>query len=289
MITEESGLLVVAVSGGIDSVVLLDTLVAQGASLIVAHVNHGIRDDSDADELWVRQLADNYGVPFVSIRLELGSGVNEETARHARYAWLETVQEQAGAVAVATAHHEDDILETICINLSRGTGWRGLCSLRETKTRKRPLLNWSKADIVTYALEHGLQWREDSTNESLRYFRNRVRHAVIPRFTAPQRRALRSLYDSQRQLRIHIETENTRLSDMFCKDTQLLRYPLIMSSDSVAIELLRTWLGAPLEQARLRDLLLFAKTARSGAKWSLDGNRFVTATARRLIVLTPRG
>lgn len=287
MIAEESGLLIVAVSGGVDSAVLLDLLVASKSSLIVAHANHGIRSDSDEDEAFVRRLAETHGVPFVSVRLGLGPDASEEAARQARYAWLEAVQEQFSAVAVVTAHHEDDILETICINISRGTGWRGLCSLRETTYRKRPLLAWSKADVIAYALDHDLEWREDSTNDSPRYLRNRIRHGVIPRLTTLQRRSLRSLYDSQLGLRARIDTEGRQLCDLFSEDGRLMRHPLIMSSDPVSMELLRVWLGESLERARLRDLLLFAKTARSGAKWSLDKRRFVEATPRHLIVLTP--
>lgn len=286
MIADEPGALVVAVSGGIDSVVLLDLLSSHEQPLIVAHVNHGIRTDSNEDEAFVRLLAEKRGAPFISTRLGLGAEASEETARHARYAWLETVREQAGARAIATAHHEDDILETICINIARGTGWRGLCSLRETNDRVRPLLAWSKADIVAYALKHDLEWREDSTNESLRYLRNRVRHMVIPRLTPQHRHTLRGLYDAQLKLRLGIDTEGSRVCDTFCEDGRLARYPLIMSPDDVGVELLRVWLGEPLERARMRDLLLFAKTARSGAKWSLDKGRFVKATARGLIVLT---
>lgn len=286
MIIEEQEPHIVAVSGGVDSVVLLDMLMTQRVPLIVAHVNHGIRSDSDEDEIFVKQLAAEYGVTCVSTRLALGPHASEETARHARYAWLELMRAEQGACAIVTAHHEDDVLETICINLTRGTGWRGLCSLRETTARKRPLLGWSKVQIINYAIEHDLAWREDSTNESLRYLRNRIRNMVIPRLSAAERQKLRDLYDSQLILRTSIDTEAKRLCDLYCEDSRLSRHALIMSSDAVGIELLRTWLGESLEQARLRDLLLFAKTARNGAKWSLDKRRFVQATSNRLIVLT---
>jgi tRNA(Ile)-lysidine synthetase-like protein len=280
--------LLVAVSGGIDSVVMLDVLAQKNTPLIVAHVDHGIRVDSHEDEALVRSLAERYGFPFLSIKLKLGPAVSEDAARQARYAWLEQMRQQYQALAIATAHHQDDVLETIIINLTRGTGWRGLCSLRETPLRHRPLLAWSKAAIIDYALSHGLEWREDSTNESFRYLRNRIRNLVTPRLAPAQRQQLLALQSAQLKLREDIDTELSRLAELYHVDGALECYPLIMCPDSVACELLRSWLGEPLEQQRMRDLLLFSKTAREGAKWSLDGKRFVVMKKHRLIVQSPR-
>ncbi len=109
---------IVAVSGGIDSIVLLDVLVKSGAELVVAHVDHGIRADSHEDESFVHRLADKYGLPFVSTRLALGSRASEDLARRERYKWLETVRAQYSAKAIVTAHHQDDVLETIVIKNS---------------------------------------------------------------------------------------------------------------------------------------------------------------------------
>lgn len=287
--TSEPETLIVAVSGGVDSVVMLDRLAKTGARrLIVAHVDHGIREDSAEDELFVRKLAKKYGFEFVSTRLRLGSEASEEAARHARFAWLETVRRQYGAQAIATAHHQDDVLETMVINLVRGTGWRGLCSLRETSRRHRPLLGLSKAEITGYALARGLNWREDITNESLRYLRNRIRSLIIPRLDPKDRRRLLELYESQLKLRQEIDTELTQLSEHHVTEKGVDRHTLIMVDENVAVELLQRWLGESLERTRFRDLLLFAKTARAGSKWSLDGRRFVLANVRTLIVSSPR-
>lgn len=288
MKTHSSADLVVAVSGGIDSVVLLHILASLKISIVVAHVNHGIRTNSDDDEVFVQALALQYEVPFESTRLKLGAGTSEEAARDARYKWLSQVAMKYGAASIATAHHEDDILETMCINLIRGTGWRGLCSLRQTKARYRPLLGWSKAAIVAYALEHGLDWREDSTNESMQYLRNRVRNGIIPRMTSRQRNDLRTLYDKQVTLRRGIEDEASKLCAQSMQDAGISRYALIMSPASVSLELLRSWLNFPLEQSRMRDVLLFAKVAKAGGRWSIDGRHFVRATVTQLIVESPR-
>lgn len=280
--------LLVAVSGGVDSIVLLDMLIRTHKPLIVAHVNHGIREESGDDESFVRELAGRFGLPYLTTKLSLGSSASEDTARQARYKWLDLQRELCGASAVVTAHHQDDVLETMIINLVRGTGWRGLCSLRETNYRHRPLLSMSKAEIVAYALEHKLAWREDRTNESVKYLRNRIRFLVMPRLDGLQRQQLIELYTSQSDLRININSEVERVYDLYVDESALRRHPLIMMPDEVAYELLRAWLGEPLEQARMRDLLLFCKTARENTKWSLDGERFVAAKNNRLIVRASR-
>lgn len=288
MITSAHSPLIVAVSGGVDSVSLLHMLVQKGESLIVAHVNHGIRSDSDQDEAFVRELANSYQQPFVSTRLKLPSRTSEETARHARYAWLEKVAAEHNSTMIATAHHQDDVLETIVINLIRGTGWRGLCSLRSTPRRYRPLLIISKAEVVKYAIEEQLQWREDSTNNNFRYLRNRIRHQIVPKLSASQRSQLVSLYTAQVSLKHEISNEVEMCIDKQAKDKSVHRYLVIMASQPVATEILRTWLGEPLEAIRMSDLLLFAKVARLGDRWSLDGSRYIIADKTRLIVLMPR-
>jgi len=281
--------LIVAVSGGVDSVVLLNILAtADKQRLVVAHVDHGIRLESSADARFVEDLAKRYGCIYESTRLRLGAGASEEEARDARYAWLETVRAKHDADAIATAHHQDDVIETIILNLMRGTGWRGVCSLRETATRHRPLLDWDKARVVTYALEHDLQWVEDSTNDDVRLTRNYIRHGIMPRLSAQQRNVYKQLYKKQCKLREQIEAEDAALLKKYTDKGSIKRYPLIMAPNSVARELVRAWLPVPLETKRLRELLLFAKTAKPGAKWSLDKGQFVEAESRQLIVRAPR-
>ena len=113
--------ILVAVSGGVDSVVLLDMLARSEDRLVVAHVDHGIREESSEDAQFVEGLAHQYQVPFVSTRLELGLEASEDTARRARYAFLEAEAAKRGAVIV-TAHHLDDVVGSVAINLIRGTG-----------------------------------------------------------------------------------------------------------------------------------------------------------------------
>lgn len=278
---------VAAVSGGIDSVVMLDHLVRHGFTPVVAHVDHGLRADSRADADLVRKLAADYGLPYEEVRLDLPARSSEDAARQARHQWLESVRRKHRADVIATAHHADDVIETVLINLVRGTGWRGVSSLRETKRYRRPLLEWSKTDIVQYALEHGLSWHEDCTNEDLRFLRNYLRHGIVPRFSSEERRAVLTLARRQVALREEIETEAHRLAESYVTHGRLKRYPIIMSPDGAAEELLRQWLGENHPRGHLRRILRFAKSARPGARLSLDGRRYVQASARELVV-SPR-
>ena len=206
-ITLPGGRYVVAVSGGVDSVVLLHMLAGQRAkdkgqnrtnsalspqpsALIIAHFDHGIRLDSVEDRKLVQKLAKQYGLPFVYDRAELGAGASEATAREARYAFLAKVKQATGADAIITAHHEDDVLETIIINWLRGTKSRGLSSLRSSQLVRRPLLGMTKKQIRAYARSHNLAWREDSTNADETYLRNYIRKHVVTKLDEKARAKL---------------------------------------------------------------------------------------------------
>jgi tRNA(Ile)-lysidine synthase len=275
---------IAAVSGGVDSMAMLDMLVKNKQVAAVAHVNHGMRRDSAEDEALVRKVAAQQGLPFVSTSLYLSAETSEEVARNLRYAWLESVADTFGVAAIATAHHQDDIIETIAINIARGTSWRGICSLRSTTRRYRPLLQKSKADLVEYALSHSLEWREDTTNDTFLYLRNRIRYHLVM-LDPKKRAALLAIYKAQCHLRERIENE---VDESIGSSLSLDRHVLIMSDELVAIEILRSWIRIPLEQKRFRELLLFAKTAPIGAKWSLNKAEFVTAKKDRLVVHPPR-
>lgn len=179
------GKYVVAVSGGIDSVVLLDALARlmktrKDLEVVVAHFDHGIRPDSKQDRLFVQSLAGRHGLPYEYERVELGAGASEAVARSARYAFLRQVRKNLEADMILTAHHQDDVIETIIINWSRGTRSRGLSSLRTTSEIGRPLLEVTKEQIRAYAQQYQLEWREDSTNADDAYLRNYIRSQIMP-------------------------------------------------------------------------------------------------------------
>lgn len=151
------GKYVLAVSGGVDSVALLDLLAKKAElELIVAHFDHGIRPNSKRDCDFVAILADRYGLEFYSVQGELGIGASEETARKARYDFLRKIKNKVNAKAIITAHHQDDVIETAVINIIRGTTARGLGSLKSTKEIARPLLKYTKKEIIGYAKENNL-------------------------------------------------------------------------------------------------------------------------------------
>ena len=144
---------IVAVSGGVDSIALLHALVQNhnSNSFVVAHANHGIRDDAQQDADVVRSYATIYNAPFEYTELQLTSDASEVEARQARYKFLKSVMQKHGAYAIITAHHQDDVIETMFINIVRGTGRRGLASLKSEGTMIRPLLAVPKTAIYDYA------------------------------------------------------------------------------------------------------------------------------------------
>lgn len=272
---------VVAVSGGVDSVVLLDMLVRTGEHrLTVAHFDHGIRPESSSDAAFVAALARHYGVAFETERVELGPDCNEDTARRYRYEFLRRVAERSGSMLV-TAHHQDDLVETIAINLTRGTGWRGLAVLNDP-TIMRPLLNRRKSDIYEYALAHEIEWVEDETNQTQAYLRNRLRRK-LGSLDEGTRRKLVELYDRQRSLAQSIARESEVLATYD-------RYFLTMVDESVAMELLRELLaqqGLSLTRPQRTRMLLAIKTARPGTTFQAGEGISLGFTTSEFIVKHP--
>lgn len=256
---------IVAVSGGVDSVVLLDMLVKSGEDeLIVAHFDHGIRPDSAEDARFVEAVAKQYNLPFFSRREELGSNASEELARKRRYVFLRELA-KAHRAKIVTAHHGDDVVETVAINIVRGTGWRGLAVLGAEDV-ERPLLHITKQDIYTYALKNRLEWVEDSTNASDAYLRNRIRK-VTARLSVPTKRQLLSLRVKQTRLRQEVRHELEALAPT---QNSLPRYFFIMLPEKVALEVLREVIlretGKKLLDGQLTRGIGAVKTARAGTQ-----------------------
>ena len=192
------GRLIVAVSGGRDSVVLLDglTRVAPNLNLelVVAHVHHGLRgDEADADANFVAQIAARAGLRFALRRVDPlaereGKASRqrptiEEAARSLRRAALETLADEEGAGWIATAHHLGDQAETVMLRILRGTGPDGLAAMApadRTTRFIRPLLGTMPGAIESAATQGGLEWREDASNEDRAFSRNRLRHDWLP-------------------------------------------------------------------------------------------------------------
>src|ERR1700693_5976581 len=171
------GKYVLAVSGGVDSVVLLDLLCKnQGLDIIVAHFDHGIRQDSARDREFVQALTRGYKLPFVLGQAKLGPNASEETARETRYEFLYGVVKKTKSKGLITAYHQDDVIETAIINLLRGTNRKGLSSRLSSDKIFRPMLEIPKSDLLAYAKANKLDWHEDLTNLDTTYLRNYIRH-----------------------------------------------------------------------------------------------------------------
>ena len=182
----------VAVSGGADSVALLDVLAQladERLQLVVAHLNHGLRGAaSDEDEEFVRRLAARYRLPFEFRRVEVAALARdcrlslEEAGRRARYAFFAETAVARGAQSIALAHHLDDQAETVLIRLLRGAGGAGLSAMGSLSpgALKRPLLPVSRLEIEQYLKSRGLTYRNDATNADTAILRNSIRHELIP-------------------------------------------------------------------------------------------------------------
>lgn len=204
----QPGFYVVATSGGVDSMALLDALVKKpDVKLLVAHFDHGIRHDSQVDRRLVQQAAHQYGVPFVFQEGYLGPGTSEDIARKARYEFLHSVRRASGAQAIITAHHYNDALETATLNMLRGTNRKGLTALRSQKKLQRPMLHISKDEIRRYAQDQGLMWREDSTNTDTRMLRNYIRHKILPRLSQDDRQKLGDIIVKMRQINKELDEQ----------------------------------------------------------------------------------
>jgi tRNA(Ile)-lysidine synthase len=177
-----------AVSGGIDSMVMAHLFVNSDYRCAIAHCNFSLRgEESDSDENLVRLFADSYRVPFYAIRFDTNKYASENklstqlAARELRYNWFEEIKTKHGFTKIAVAHNSDDNLETFFINLSRGAGLNGLTGIpKHTNIIIRPLLGFSRKDIEEYATANNVRYREDSSNLSDKYLRNKLRHLVLP-------------------------------------------------------------------------------------------------------------
>ena len=180
--------LLIAVSGGIDSVVLVHLFNKLNYDISLAHCNFNLRGlESDKDEAFVINLAEDLGLEVFIQNFDTDNYAKQHklsiqmAARELRYQWFEELRCQLDYNYILTAHHSDDNLETFLINLSRGTGLEGLSGIPVVNDAiVRPLLSFSRFDIETYAELNNIEWREDVSNVSVKYLRNKIRHEVIP-------------------------------------------------------------------------------------------------------------
>lgn len=230
-------------SGGVDSVVLLNVLsMHDDLELIVAHFDHGIRPESDQDATFVKELASSYGLPFELGHQQLGEHTSEALARSCRYKFLHDVRLDHGAKAILTAHHEDDVIETAWINIIRGTKYRGIYALRSRETVIRPLCHVSKKQILEYAKNHKLKWREDATNQLDIYLRNRIRKQKEAHLTDADRAAVTASIKSVEKSGKEIEQLAGEVLAQIADGNNMERLQFTLFPYAVSCEILATFL-----------------------------------------------
>jgi tRNA(Ile)-lysidine synthase len=299
---------IVALSGGLDSCVLLHLLrfgSCPGPSLVAAHYDHAMRDESAADALWVRGLCRAWGVPC-AIERAAAAPRSEAAARRARYAFLERVRASEGADRVFTAHHADDQAETVLFRVLRGTGVEGLAGIpaRREGSIVRPLLACWRDELEAYARRVGLTWRDDATNDELGYARNVIRHRILPEAEASVAPgARRALVRLARLAAAEEEAWDGLLESLLGSvevtgddgsedggEIVVSRDALLVLHVAVRARILRSLvarLGRTLDEGGTTLAVQFSSSGRSGGGVSLGGGVELRRRLDRLVLLRP--
>lgn len=218
----KSSKFLLTVSGGADSVAMLDIFAALGYNCIIAHCNFHLRgDESDRDECYVRELAKKYSIPyfiksFNTTKFAKQNSLSiEMAARELRYKWFEELSIDQDCDCIVVAHHAGDVVETVFINLLRGTGIKGIGGISEKNGKIiRPFLKYSRKEILSYLDSKGILYCEDSTNLKTDYVRNKIRHNIIPVFEDINPSFLNTMLENTSRFRDVAELYQSKVSDI---------------------------------------------------------------------------
>jgi tRNA(Ile)-lysidine synthase len=274
------GKYIIAVSGGVDSVVLLDVMSKNKKfKLIVAHFNHGIREDSDKDQKLVAELSQKYKLGYETDRVNLGKSVSEDQARIERYKFLFKIMEANQADGIILAHHKDDATETAIFNLLRGTGRTGITALDNRDKIFRPFLSINKTQIIDYANQNNLIWREDITNADTTYSRNFIRHKLQPEHHRSNVRELEKHIDKFRVTNRQIDQELENLYLKISVDNMIRRQDFINLPHKLSLEMMAYWLRkngiTNFDKRLIINLVIAAKTLKISKKISINKTAFL--------------
>lgn len=232
---QNSDKVLLTISGGIDSMVMLDLFIKSNTKIAVAHCNFGLRsNESDGDERLVFDTCKKNNIEFFTIKFNTKSFAEENkisiqmAARQLRYDWFNKIALENNCQFIATAHHQNDVAETMLINITRGTGMSGLHGILPKKNNIiRPLLFSNKAEITHYANEHNIDFREDSSNKKDDYWRNKIRHLVIPKLEELNTNAVNNFYLLSKKISTDEILLNERINELksqFVKTSNNLVY-----------------------------------------------------------------
>lgn len=272
---------IVALSGGVDSIVLAHILKTLGYPLILAHFNHGWRGkESDKDQAFVEKLAQDWGLPIeIAKSKKPTQGNAEDYARRERYLFLEAVRQKHQADSILLAHHRDDQIETILMHQKRGAGLRGLSGMPFQRGYLiRPLLEVKKTELIDYAHEHQLSWREDSSNQNLNFTRNQLRQGELPKLKAQDPYFEENLLKTSQQARQKLKALAQKAESWIqnhLKGPSFDQAAFLALRDELQSEILLQILG-PINvyRATLRRLKNWIQQGQSGTKLTVKGQTF---------------
>jgi len=229
--------LLIAISGGIDSVVLTHLLYKLNFTISLAHCNFSLRGkESNEDEEFVIALGEKLQIPTYSIKFETEEYAKEKgistqmAARDLRYDWFQKIANEKNIDYIITAHQKDDVLETFLINLTRGTGLDGLTGIPEIQGNiVRPFMIFTRNEILVYAAKRKIEWREDRTNSSIRYVRNKIRHKVVPVLKELNPNLLDTFYNTLENLKGSQQIVKDRIQNVKEKITKIHKKELHFS------------------------------------------------------------
>lgn len=289
----------VAVSGGIDSMVLLHVLRSLGHPCRVAHVDHGLRGpESDADREFVVAHCAELGIPCTVRRVDVRTRVEangeslQMAARALRLEWFNELA-SSGPERVALAHHADDALESFFLGLMRGLGAGGWSGIRPgNEVLIRPLIRVERSTIAAYAKEHGIPWREDASNADVSYARNRIRHELLPLFEQWRPGTRRNL---ARNMGLFAELDQLarEAGDAIIQKARIdaagvIRIPLSAVVDGAPLIVLHRLLrGKGFHPDRMEDILRAIHDRRTGMRFPGDGVELLVD--RDELVILPAG
>lgn len=273
----KKGQYILAVSGGVDSAVLLDVLSKNAElELVVAHFNHHMRRSSDKDEKLSKKLSAQYGYEFELGRSKPDLLKSEEAARNARYHFLERLVGKYKAKAIITAHHQDDLIETALINLIRGTSRKGLSAISSNPKIFRPLLGVPQSEILKYAIKHQLVWVEDSSNAKNDYLRNYLRNKSLANLSVKAREEFIENLHKVAKINKEVDEKVATLSQYVIKNNSLNRAKFSSLPLRVEYEVLAYWFRQAdyrqFNKDQLNHVTTAIKTAKPGKVLSITNN-----------------